>query len=139
MDLKGFFPSIAQARVWPCLKLKPFNLIEENISDEFDMDKIKAGIRTLTTDQNEKIQYKIIEGSVLFIKDKVGNYKNCINRVKYEVLDFEGEMKRYINTDENRKRLKKLRVGRNSIANMIAAISCTEKLVEREDKMNLRK
>jgi retron-type reverse transcriptase len=134
IDLKDFFPSITQARVWACLKLKPFNLIDENISDEFDRDKIETGIRTLTTDQNEKIQYKIIEGSVLFIKDKAGNYKNCINRLKDEVLDFEGEMKRYITTDENRENLKKLRVGRNSIANMIAAISCAEMLVERKTK-----
>lgn len=30
IDLKDFFPSIDQARVWKCLQLKPFNLKEEN-------------------------------------------------------------------------------------------------------------
>jgi retron-type reverse transcriptase len=137
LDLKDFFPSIEQARVWACLKLKPFNLIEENISDEFDMNKIETGIRTLTTDYNEKIQYKIRQGSIFFIKDKAGDYENCINRLKDEALDFEGEMKRYINSDENRKNLKKLLVGRNSIANMIAAISCAEMLVERKTKQGI--
>jgi hypothetical protein len=36
IDLKDFFPSIDQARVWKCLQLKPFNLsrIEKNISDK---------------------------------------------------------------------------------------------------------
>ncbi|MGB5025988.1 MAG: reverse transcriptase family protein [Saprospiraceae bacterium] len=30
-DLKDFFPSIDQARVWKCLQLKPFNLKEERL------------------------------------------------------------------------------------------------------------
>ena len=30
IDLKDFFPSVDQARVWKCLQLKPFNLIDAN-------------------------------------------------------------------------------------------------------------
>jgi len=30
IDLKDFFPSVDQARVWKCLQLKPFNLSKEN-------------------------------------------------------------------------------------------------------------
>jgi retron-type reverse transcriptase len=134
IDLKDFFPSIDQARVWACLKLEPFNLIKKNISDEFDINEIETGIRKLTTDHNEKIQYKIRKGGVFFIKDKAGNYENCINRLKDEELDFAEYMKKYINTDENRKSLKKLTADRNSIAKMIAEISCAEMLVERKTK-----
>ena len=39
IDLKDFFPSIDQARVWKCLQLKPLNLTEEfnfKIEDEND-------------------------------------------------------------------------------------------------------
>jgi len=32
IDLKDFFPSINQARVWACLKLKPFNLNKEHLN-----------------------------------------------------------------------------------------------------------
>ena len=32
IDLKDFFPSIEQARVWACLKLKPFNI---NVSETY--------------------------------------------------------------------------------------------------------
>lgn len=31
IDLKDFFPSVDQARVWKCLQLKPFNLIDDNV------------------------------------------------------------------------------------------------------------
>ena len=34
IDLKDFFPSIDQARVWKCLQLKPFNLNSSNESDD---------------------------------------------------------------------------------------------------------
>lgn len=34
IDLKDFFPSVDQARVWKCLQLKPFNLNRDFIGDE---------------------------------------------------------------------------------------------------------
>ncbi|WP_439504896.1 reverse transcriptase family protein [Sediminibacterium sp.] len=42
IDLKDFFPSIDQARVWKCLQLRPFNLVETGIKIEIQtfFDKI---------------------------------------------------------------------------------------------------
>lgn len=45
IDLKDFFPSIDQARVWSCLKLKPFNLYNSLNEDkiEVDINSLKFG------------------------------------------------------------------------------------------------
>ena len=134
LDLKDFFPSIDQARVWACLKLKPFNLVDENRSDEFDVRKVETGIRKLITNNNEKIQYKITGGQILFINDNEHNYENYLKRLKKEGLDYAEDILRYIGSKENIKSLKKLMIGRVHLANIIAVISCTEMLVEREDE-----
>ncbi len=45
IDLKDFFPSIDQARVWKCLQLKPFNLTEEfNFKNEDENDNFISKI-----------------------------------------------------------------------------------------------
>lgn len=42
IDLKDFFPSIDQARVWKCLQLRPFNLIET--SNQFNYENFSKNI-----------------------------------------------------------------------------------------------
>jgi len=48
IDLKDFFPSIDQARVWKCLQLKPFNLNETKNNLDLKIDA-NATISTLRT------------------------------------------------------------------------------------------
>jgi hypothetical protein len=133
IDLKDFFPSIEQARVWACLKLKPFNLVDKNRSDKLDIKKVETGIRKLITDKNEKIQYKISNGQFKFINDN--NYKNYLKRLEKEGLDFKKEIVKYMASNENIESLKKLMVGKGQLANIIASLSCSEMLVERKDKV----
>jgi hypothetical protein len=38
IDLKDFFPSVDQARVWKCLQLKPLNL--KNTEDQIDLNEV---------------------------------------------------------------------------------------------------
>jgi len=62
IDLKDFFPSIEQARVWACLKLKPFNLNENKSSgNNFDiqtvlLSNILVGVRKFSKHSSEKIK-----------------------------------------------------------------------------------
>ena len=41
IDLKDFFPSIDQARVWKCLQLKPFNLVENPKNELLEISEYK--------------------------------------------------------------------------------------------------
>jgi len=47
IDLKDFFPSIDQARIWKCLQLHPFNLSKE-FSEKIDKESIKPNIKVFT-------------------------------------------------------------------------------------------
>ncbi|MCS5488889.1 reverse transcriptase family protein [Algoriphagus limi] len=94
LDLKDFFPSINQARVWKCLQLKPFNLNRET-SKEVPQEVKYGNLLKLTGHK-----YFSIEGN--YIKNRVS-----INK------PFEDN--------------------RLGIANLIAAISCTEMEVQRKN------
>jgi len=90
LDLKDFFPSINQARVWKCLQLKPFNLNRENSKEPLLKPLVLIGPK-------RKI---VIENNF--------------------VREFTGE--------------KPFENNRLGIANLIAAISCTEMEVERKNE-----
>ena len=140
LDLKDFFPSIEQARVWSCLKLKPFNLVD---SDNFNF--ISSGIRKFKTKEGEDIYYKyetksqnFLDG-IKFVKDKNGNLQRLINRLKNSKGDFNvervrEEFKDSLLSKNNINQLKKLTIKRSKLANIIAAISCAEMQVERKDE-----
>jgi hypothetical protein len=158
IDLKDFFPSIDQARVWKCLQLKPFNLVDPKLNSEEENATIKTGIRKFVTEFKETIFYKIDSNALTLVIDKKGNYKNYRNRLtchlpKPEVevdngnglaalkqlsdfkklandLVFE-DAKKYILTEENISKLSKLFTSRLSLANLIASLCCTEMIVER--------
>lgn len=59
IDLKDFFPSIDQARVWKCFQLKPFNLIDDpkNVIVQSNSDTMRWGHKLLekTINGNKKI------------------------------------------------------------------------------------
>jgi retron-type reverse transcriptase len=134
LDLKDFFPSIDQARVWACLKLAPFNLFDQKTSKEFDFKKLETGIRRFTTEFDEEIFYQLKGGTFLLVNDKKGNYKAYQKRLKKLDKDVFKDAAKYITTDANLKELEKLTVHREKLANMIASLSCTKMQVERKDK-----
>lgn len=74
IDLKDFFPSVDQARVWKCLQLKPFNLVEQlKQNNSLTTDKIKFGYKF------KKVKYGEVFNIILFIRYKEirlkeGNY-----------------------------------------------------------------
>jgi retron-type reverse transcriptase len=134
LDLKDFFPSIDQARVWACLKLAPFNLIDKNTPKEFSYARLETGIRKFTTEFNEVIFYKLKRGTFLLVNDNKGNYKAYQKRLKELGKDVFEDAPKYIVTDSNLKELEKLTVHREKLANMIASLSCTKMQVERKDE-----
>lgn len=133
IDLKDFFPTIEQARVWACLKLKPFNLIDVEGVKEFSYSNVETGIRKFTTDFNEQIFYKLEKGTLLIVNDKNGNYKKYEKRITGLGEDVFKDAAKYIALDANVKELKNLVVSREKLANIIAAICCAEMQVERKD------
>lgn len=159
IDLKDFFPSIDQARVWKCLQLKPFNLIvTESLTEEEQLRHLQTGIRQFFTDHNEHIYYKLNGLTGTLIIDRKGNYRRFFNRVTKHIekpdtqglsimdrlrvlADYDSkckkslfeETKKYILSKNNIEQLNKLVVSRLGIANMIASICCTEMEVERKN------
>lgn len=158
IDLKDFFPSIDQARVWKCLQLKPFNLVDPKLNSKEENATIKTGIRKFVTEFKETIFYKIDRNVLTLVIDKKGNYKNYRNRLTRHLLKPEVEVdngnglaalkqlsdfkkqandlvfedaKKYILTEENISKLSKLFTSRLSLANLIASLCCTEMIVER--------
>lgn len=134
LDLKDFFPSIDQARVWACLKLEPFNLKDKNTSKEVSIDDIETGIRKFTTDHQEEIFYQLKRGQLRLVIDKKGNYLKYKKRIETLNKDFQKDVINYIATDKNTKQLNRLAISRDSLANLIASLSCTQMLVERKTK-----
>lgn len=127
IDLKDFFSSIDQARVWACLKLKPFNLT----SDESDMSQLNTGIRKIVTAYGTDIYYKVKNGEFSIIQDKKGNYKKSLESFDGDQNAFFEDLKKYIFSDSETKILQTLFDNRLTIANMIAGLCCTSMKVER--------
>jgi hypothetical protein len=163
IDLKDFFPSIDQARVWKCLQLAPFNLSDSVIlTEEEKLNATQTGIRKFRTEHSEEIYYKFEEGcKVWIIDDNAGNFKRYKDRLtahiprpeKMLVLgDNEGitklrvyqqeknriindDLKRYILDEDNKRILLNQSKSRQRLASMIAMLCCTEMDVERKNKI----
>jgi len=160
IDLKDFFPSVDQARVWKCFQLKPFNLTDsEMASEEENTTRLQTGVRKFITDHKERIYYKIQDNSLILVIDKKGNYRKYkkrltghlikpnvpllgieagdreklreYNRQVNEII-FE-DAKRYILSTENIEALNRLVSSRKNLANIIASLCCTEMEVERKN------
>ena len=170
IDLKDFFPSIDQARVWKCLQLKPFNLVKGAVVD-FSVDRIKPGYGTFTTKDNETIHYIIVDGGKIFmLLSAKGDYKqyeqkyvfksetlSLLELFRINKLAAKGDAEAIELREKNRenaarkkeqKRLmfkdaatyilkkekeKALMASRLDIANIIAALCCTEMEVGRKN------
>ena len=104
IDLKDFFTSIDQARVWKCLQLKPFNL----------SSPVASGPKKVSWDE-----FALLKGlnyqEITIIDDELKIADTSSNRSDWVVT---------MSPDK----------GRLVIANIIASICCTEMEVERKNK-----
>lgn len=149
IDLKDFFPTIDQARIWKRLQFVPFNLNDKHITVERHKPKIKM----FTTTEGENIFYTIKEGSIRLIYDKKGNLTRYIERlsisdeeakrlnlniIQLEIKNKEiisKDVKSYLPIDVITKSLESESLTRIKIANIIASLCCTEMEVERLNKV----
>ncbi len=98
IDLKDFFPSVDQARVWKCLQLAPFNLNEvtSKVFETFTVEEFSIKY----PEQSKKLK----TNKKFIICDFENNYFKASNRIP--------------------------KAARLELANMLAAICCTEMEVE---------
>lgn len=101
VDLKDYFSSIDQARVWSCLKLKPFNLIDTELPlEKSDLITTNQGF-IWSPNNNNKVYFSFKNG--------------------------------FISMVENKKKLIRFLDLRSNLANLLAALTCTEMEVERKN------
>jgi hypothetical protein len=135
IDLKDFFPSVDQARVWKCLQLKPFNL---NKASSVEPQHMKW--------EDFKKEYLKTDEPVTFIKGKGRMFTNTPYGTLYVANNFDIEKDKYILLGSS---LLKTKAGKSlegtlwlvnkipdtsrlEIANIIASLCCTEMEVERK-------
>lgn len=138
LDLKDFFPSIDQARIWKCLQLIPFNL---NLATSVQPKFVKwADFKKeyLSEDSNVTVT-KNKEGR-LFVNTPIGLLYTAKNldktKEKFVVFGRDG-----MNTKSGQSLAKTLCLvnkvpngNRLEIAKLIANLCCTEMEVERKDE-----
>ena len=176
IDLKDFFPSIDQARVWKCLQLRPFNLNIENNqelqkADEnatcnvvklvehntypkesnkvlaffYDGIYLKSGKKKLMLKAGDYIEYKIVVDHVskrkgsIFLYEEKSQYDQikelARNSSEKENSDFQktlfSMLLHLVCTHSIKASIKNCR---SNIANIIAALCCTEMDVNRKNE-----
>jgi hypothetical protein len=160
IDLKDFFHSIDQARIWKCLQLHPFYLNLEHdkkIRNELTSISIKSnrkvntvieylsnaeeeladGFTFLKLSNGGKLFYKLAEKNLIYIlreNSDLEYIKNLALRIQVErKLDEDIDLikDRVIRSLINKGRDKDNRL---RIANLIASLCCTEMEVERKNQ-----
>ena len=139
IDLKDFFQSIDQARVWKCLHLRPFNLNKDfshesqymNFEDfQKEFLKIETDIKFLQYKTNGRYFANTSFGTIFFSpnfdkeKEIYASFIGCTPSSKIK-NPLEGEIK-LVNKIPNS--------SREDIANTIASLCCTEMDVERKNE-----
>jgi hypothetical protein len=138
IDMKDFFPTVDQARVWKCLQLKPFNLNGETSTKPhyINWDVFKK-------------EYLKTEEPVTFLKGKGRMFTNTPYGTLYVANNFDKEKEKYILLGSSSLKTKvgkslegtlwlvnKVPVtSRLNIANIIASLCCTEMEVERKNEI----
>lgn len=136
IDLKDFFPSIDQARVWKCLQLKPFNLSKKHSSQPEYMKWEELKKEHLNTEEPIKF-FK--SKALAFTNTPLGNLYVAnnldIEKDKYVLLNGNPlKTKRGKSAEENLLMVNKIPdTNRLDIANIIASFCCTEMEVERKN------
>ena len=135
IDLKDFFPSVDQARVWKCFQLKPFNL---NKASSVEPQYMKW--------EDFKKEHLKTDEPVTFLKGKGRMFTNTPYGTLYVANNFDKEKDKYIllgSSSLKPKAGKSLEgtlwlvnkipdTSRLDIANIIASLCCTEMEVERK-------
>jgi retron-type reverse transcriptase len=137
IDLKDFFPSVDQARVWKCLQLKPFNLNKASSVEPLYMKWEDFKRELLKTDE-----------PVTLLKGKGRMFTNTPYGTIYVANNFDFEKDMYVlfgGSSLKTKAGKSLEgtlwlvnkipdTNRLDIANIIASLCCTEMEVERKNE-----
>lgn len=138
IDLKDFFPSIDQSRIWKTLQLKPFNL---NKAESIQVESIRW--------EEFKRDYLKTEDGVTFIKGKGRMFTQTIYGTIYASKNLDVTKEKYLiignqnlKTREGKSLEKTLwlvnkvpkSTSRIDIASMIASICCTEMDVSRKNE-----
>lgn len=138
IDLKDFFTSIDQARVWKTLQLKPYNLSLNKIAGPHSsiINDIKGEMTTSAKlkDNPERIDQQDEKTAIPFSKLEVGNSKNEIKQPIQVRLNPKGTGLILRATGTPFK--KENHSGRLKLASIIAAICCVEMEVERKNQKN---
>jgi retron-type reverse transcriptase len=138
IDLKDFFSSISQARVWKCLQLKPFNL--NKVSSEVPQYMKWTDFKKEYLKTDELVIFKEVNGRLL-ASTPYGTI--------YVASNFDSEKEQYLLLGGDSIKTKKgdsikgtlwlvnniPTNNRLEIANIIASISCTEMDVDRKNEM----
>jgi retron-type reverse transcriptase len=136
IDLKDFFPSIDQARVWKCFQLKPFNLNKESSVEPEFMKWVDF-----------KKEYLKTEEPVKFFKGKGRMFTQTPYGKIYVAENFDKEKDKYVILGGSSLKTKEGRslegslwlvnkipdANRLAIANIIASVCCTEMEVDRKN------
>lgn len=133
IDLKDYFESIDQAKVWKCLKAKPFNLVESYATELIPHKKYKNIINVVFNNglvaQVSRVKGFNKTGDPYFLTDDNRLSENwCIKKIN----GVHWIIKPLIISDSGSVSKSK-KYNRESLANLIAAICCTELTVERMD------
>ena len=137
IDLKDFFPSVDQARVWKCFQLKPFNL---NKASSVEPQYMKW--------EDFKKEHLKTDEPVTFLKGKGRMFTNTPYGTLYVANNFDKEKDKYIllgSSSLKTKAGKSLEgtlwlvnkipdTSRLDIANIISSLCCTEMEVERKNE-----
>jgi RNA-directed DNA polymerase len=137
IDLKDFFPSVDQARIWKCLQLKPFNLSKEN---SVEPEYMKW--------EDFKKEYLKTEGPINFYKGKGREFTNTPYGTIYVANNFDDKKDKFVlmggsflKSKEGKSLegtlwlVNKLPTSnRLEIANIIASLCCTEIEVDRKNE-----
>ncbi len=144
IDLKDFFPSIDQARVWKCFQLKPFNLtgtfeikkkrqLERSDKEIVFYDTENSRIYSLLYwDNNPQTPAIGKDGNPLtFSEDEINQIVPGYFDINGNVIEEKAkEFDNFIAESESHQ----TKSGRLTIANILASICCTEIEVERKNE-----
>ena len=121
IDLKDFFPSIDQARVWKCFQLKPFNLNKASSLEPQYMKWVDFKKEHLKTEEPVRVY---ISNGKFFINTPNGTIflANDFGTDKYDIINKEKLI--LTNKIPSQSRL--------DLANIIASLCCTQMEVERK-------
>ncbi len=152
IDLKDFFPSVDQARVWKCLQLSPF-LLNSRPAKDYNLVKWDDFFTNYPTRKNYQPPLSSFEiqlkgwTSVNLVNDQITFYKTPYRQFAHTVKgeieanwDFDNTREAYIlipPSNESKFLLvneSSIIKGRLIIANMLASMCCTDLAVNRKNQ-----